>query len=47
MTILKDRGDMSIGSFFNVVFDVAIILALITFSLGFLYLYASREDTER
>jgi len=38
---------MSIGSFFDVVFDVVMILALITFGLGFLYLYISREDTER
>jgi len=35
---------MSIGSFFDVVFDVVMILALITFGLGFLYLYISREE---
>jgi len=37
---------MKLGSFFNIVYDMAIILAIITFAMGFLYLYTSREEAE-
>jgi hypothetical protein len=35
---------MNLNNFFNLVYDVAIILAVATFALGFFYLYASKES---
>lgn len=37
---------MSLDSFFNIVYDMAIILAIVTFAMGFLYLYMSGEEAE-
>jgi hypothetical protein len=39
-------GDVSLNSFFNILYDMAIILAIIAFVLGFLYLYASGGEAE-
>lgn len=38
---------MSVDSFFNIVHDMAIILAIVTFAMGFLYLYTGREEAEK
>jgi hypothetical protein len=35
---------MSLSNFFNLLYDVAIILAVATFVLGFFYLYSSKES---
>jgi hypothetical protein len=37
---------MNIDSFFNLLYQLAIILAVITFGLGFLYLFTTGEDSE-
>lgn len=37
---------MSPDSFFNILYDMAIVLAVIAFAMGFLYLYASRGEGE-
>jgi hypothetical protein len=36
---------MKFSSFFNVMQEMAIILAIITFALGFLYLYMNKGET--
>lgn len=38
-------SDMSLDNFFNIVYDMAIILAVVTLIMGFLYLYIGREET--
>jgi len=35
---------MKLGGFFNILHDMAIILALIAFALSFLYLYTGEEE---
>jgi len=37
---------MSLNNFFNIVYDMAIILAIITFAMCFLYLYTGRGEAE-
>jgi len=37
---------MTPDSFFNIVYDVAIVLAVIAFSMCFLYLFTGREEAE-
>lgn len=37
---------MSLDAFFNIVYDMAIILAVVTFAMGFLYLYSERGEAE-
>jgi hypothetical protein len=37
---------MSLNSLFNIVYDLAIILAVVTFALCFLYLFSSRGKAE-
>jgi len=36
---------MTLSGFFNILHDMAIILAIIAFALSFLYLYTGREET--
>jgi len=38
--------DMSLDSFFGIVYDMTIILAIVTFAMGFLYLYAGKREDE-
>ena len=33
-------------AFFNLVYQAMIALAIITFGMGFVYMYVSREDSE-
>ena len=37
---------MSLDGFFNLLYQVAIILAIITFGMGFLHLFTSEEESE-
>jgi len=37
---------MSLDSFFGIVYDMTIILAIVTFAMGFLYLYAGKREDE-
>jgi len=37
---------MSLDSFFKIVYDMAIFLAVITFAMGFLYLFTGKEEAE-
>jgi len=37
---------MSLDSLFNVVYDLAIIVAVVTFALGFLYLFSGEGGAE-
>jgi hypothetical protein len=36
---------MSLDNFFTIVFDMAIILAVVTLIMGFLYIYIGRDET--
>jgi hypothetical protein len=38
-------SDMSLDNFFNIVYDMAIILAVVTLIMSFLYIYIDREET--
>lgn len=38
---------MEIGSLFDIVFDVALILTIVTLSLTFLYIYIVQEEPGR
>ncbi len=37
---------MSLDSFFNILYDMAIVLAVVTFAMGFLYLFTGEGEAE-
>ena len=37
---------MTPDSFFNIVYDMAIVLAIVTFAMCFLYLFTSSEESK-
>jgi hypothetical protein len=37
---------MSLDGFFNLLYQLAIVLAIITFGMGFLYLFTAEEEPE-
>ena len=37
---------MSTQGFFNLLYQVAIVLAIVTFGMGFVYLFTSAEESE-
>lgn len=37
---------MSTQGFFNLLYQVAIVLTIITFAMGFVHLFTSREESE-
>ncbi len=39
-------SDMTLDSFFNIVYEMAIVLAVVTFAMCFLYLFTGRGEAE-
>lgn len=37
---------MSLDSFFNILYQIALIIMVITFGLGFIHAYLSEDDSE-
>jgi hypothetical protein len=38
--------NMSVAAFFDLLFQIGILLAIVTFGLGFLYMYHASEGAE-